>query len=204
MINLNFKNENKVINVKAKTCKNTDLHKYMDFDYFTGLCKDGCPHYNLSYTCPPNSPTYNSYTKDFENTLVIAMYTSIDDNNSINDIHPYLRRLLSDMLIPLEKEFNGLLTDGGRCRYCEKCTYVDKLPCRFPDKIRFSMEAMGIDLDKVCTDILDHKIVWSNDCAESYCTVLGSINFNGDYSETNFKDSILNLLNKGVFVNNRI
>lgn len=194
MININFNNDSKVINVKARICRNTDIHKYMNFDYFTGLCKDGCPHYNLSYTCPPNSPTYTTYTKDYENVLVIAMYTDINEENSINDVHPYLRRLLSDILIPLEKEFDGLLTDGGRCRYCEECTYVDNLPCRFPDKIRFSMEAMGIDLDKVCREILDHKIVWNNEESKSYCTVLGSINFNGNLPESDFEKAILNLV----------
>lgn len=193
MININFKKDNKVINLKAKVCKNTDVNKYMDFDYFTGLCKNGCPHYNLSYTCPPNSPKYTDYTKDFENTLVIAMYTDVNEENSISDIHPYLRRILSDMLIPIEKEFNGLLTDGGRCRYCEKCTYVDNLPCRFPDKIRFSMEAMGIDLDKVCREVLNHKIVWDKKDDKSYCTVLGSINFNGNISEKDFEKAILSL-----------
>lgn len=194
MINLDFENNNKKITLKAQVCKNSDIHKYMNFNYFTGLCRDGCPYYNLSYTCPPNSPKYTVYTKDFENTLVIAMYTSIDEENSINDIHPYLRRLLSDMLIPLEIKFNGLLTDGGRCRYCDECTYVDNLPCRFPEKIRFSMEAMGIDLDKVCNEILNHKIVWDNNDSKAYCTVLGSINFNGNYSELDFKNAILSLI----------
>lgn len=195
MININFNNDNKLIRLKAKICKNTDIHKYMNFDYFTGLCRDGCPHYNLSYTCPPNSPTYTEYTKEHENVLVIAMYSDVDEKNSISNIHPYLRRVLSDILIPLEKEFDGLLTDGGRCRYCETCTYVDGLPCRFPDKIRFSMEAMGIDLDKVCSEVLEHKIVWNSTDSKSYCTVLGSINFNGNLLESDFEKAILNLVN---------
>lgn len=194
MITVSFKKDNNKINLKASICKNTILYKYMEFEYFTGLCKNGCPYYNLSYTCPPNSPTFIEYTKNYEFSLVIAMYMEIGKNNTINDIHPYLRSVLSNLLIPLEVELNGLLTDGGRCRYCEKCTYVDNLPCRFPDKIRFSMEAMGIDLDKVCKNILDHSITWKQDNDNSYCTVLGSINFNGYFNENYFKEIILKLL----------
>jgi predicted metal-binding protein len=194
MITLNINKDNNNINLKANICNNEILTKYMDFNYFTGLCKDGCPHYNLSYTCPPNSPKFDDYTKDFKKSLVIAMYMSLDDDNTINDVHPYLRRVLSDLLIPLEKEFDGLLTDGGRCRYCEQCAYVDSLPCRFPDKIRFSMEAMGINLDKVCSDILDHCIMWNEDDENRYCTVLGSINFNGNLNENDFKEAILKLI----------
>lgn len=194
MIKLNFDKDGNNINLKANICKNTILNKYMNFDYFTGLCKDGCPHYNLSYTCPPNSPKFTEYAKNYEHSLVIAMYMNIDNGNSIETVHPYLRRVLSDLLIPLEEKFNGLLSDGGRCRYCEKCTYIDNLPCRYPDRIRFSMEAMGIDLDKVCKDILNHSILWTKNDENNYCTVLGSINFNGDLSENDFKQVILKLL----------
>ncbi|GAA0713835.1 hypothetical protein GCM10008904_28590 [Paraclostridium ghonii] len=194
MITLNFDKDVNNINLKANICKNTLLNKYMDFDYFTGLCKDGCPYYDLSYTCPPNSPKFTEYTKNYEYSLVIVMYMNIDSHNSIETVHPYLRRVLSDLLIPLEKKFNGLLSDGGRCRYCNKCAYVENLPCRYPDKIRFSMEAMGIDLDKVCKDILNHSILWNENNENSYCTVLGSINFNGNFNENDFKQAMLKLL----------
>lgn len=194
MITLNFKKDGNDIKLKANICKNKTLENYMDFNYFTGLCKDGCPHYNLSYTCPPNSPKFTDYTKNHEYSLVLAMYMDVDDNNSIETVHPYLRKVLSDLLIPLEEIFNGLLSDGGRCRYCERCTYIDNIPCRYPDKMRFSMEAMGIDLDKVCKDVLNHSILWSKTGEANYCTVLGSINFNGNFNEDDFKQAILKLL----------
>ncbi len=76
---------------------------------------------------------------------------------------------------------------------CNKCAYVDNLPCIFPEKMRFSMEAMGIDLDRVCREFLNHKIVWDESDAKAYCTVLGSINFNGDFKEQDFEKAILNL-----------
>ena len=193
MINISFKEDNKIINLKASVCKNKDIYNYMNFDYFTGLCREGCSHYNKSHTCPPNSPKYNDYTKDYENTLLIAMYTNIDDKNNISTTHAYLRKVLYDILLPLEKKFNGLYTDGGRCMYCNKCTYIDNLACRFPEKMRFSMEAMGIDLDIVCREFLNHKIVWDESDTKAYCTVLGSINFNGDFKEQNFEKAILNL-----------
>ena len=194
MIILNINKDNNDIILKANICKNEILSKYMDFDYFTELCKNGCPHYNLSYTCPPNSPRFDDYTKDFKYSLVIAMYINLDEEKTIDNFHSYLRKVLSDILIPLEKEFNGLLTDGGRCKYCEKCTYTDNLPCRYPQKIRFSMEAMGIDLNKVCKDILNHSIMWDEGSENKYCTVIGSINFNEDINENEFKKAILKLL----------
>lgn len=187
MFNLSFKKDKYKINLKAEVCDNTILKNYMNFDYFTNLCKTGCNYYNKSYTCPPNSPTFTDYTKNYNFSLIILMYTEINEENSIKDIHKDLRCILSEILIPLEKNLNGLLTDGGRCLYCNECSYIYNLPCKYPDKIRFSMEAMGIDLDKMSKEILNHTISWNKD----YCTVIGSINFNGHFKQDYLKQLIL-------------
>ena len=182
MIELDFIKDDNKINLKANICENDTLKKYLKFEYFTNLCKEGCPNYNSNYTCPPNSPNFQDYIKDYKYSFIIAMYMKISKHNTIVDAHQYLRSLLSDLLIPLEAKVNGLLTDGGRCLICKSCAYVDKLPCRFPQKMRFSMESMGIDLDGVSKDILNHSLTWNED-ENNYCTVIGSVNFNnlGNY-----------------------
>jgi predicted metal-binding protein len=38
---------------------------------------------------------------------------------------------------------------AGTCTYCEKCTYPDA-PCRFPKRLRPSMEAFGLLVTDVC------------------------------------------------------
>ena len=173
MNNLNIKKYGYNIKVKTAICKNSILKNYMDFDYFTGLCKNGCSNYNSNHTCPPNSPKFIDYTKDYEYSLIVLMYTEMNKYDSIENVHKLLRKVLSELLIPLEKEFNGLLTEGGRCLYCKECTYIKNLPCRYPTKMRFSMESMGIDLNRVSKDILNHTIRWN----KGYCTVIGSVNF---------------------------
>jgi len=35
----------------------------------------------------------------------------------------------------------------------KNCTYDDVLPCRYPDKKRFSMEAVGINVDKTVRNL---------------------------------------------------
>ncbi|MCJ7648379.1 MAG: DUF2284 domain-containing protein, partial [Candidatus Lokiarchaeota archaeon] len=51
----------------------------------------------------------------------------------------------------------------GYCRICFKegknCTYDDGIPCRYPDKKRFSMEAVGIDVDKTVKNV-NIEIEW--------------------------------------------
>jgi predicted metal-binding protein len=44
-----------------------------------------------------------------------------------------------------------LVLGAGPCRRCETCTYPHA-PCRFPEQMRFSMEAMGMLVSEVCKD----------------------------------------------------
>ena len=193
MIELNFIKYNNDIKLKANICDNEILANYMNFEYFTNLCKEGCPNYNTNHTCPPNSPTFTDYAKNYQSSLVIAMYMNIPKNKNMDETHQYLRGVLSDLLIHLEKRVNGLLTDGGRCMYCKECTCVENLPCRFPEKLRFSMEAMGIDLSSLCENLLNHSMMWNKNDEDSYCTVIGSVNFN-NMDEDDFKEIILDYL----------
>ncbi|MGL5313880.1 MAG: DUF2284 domain-containing protein, partial [Peptostreptococcaceae bacterium] len=171
----------------------SDINKFIDFEYFTGLCKDGCPSYNTNWTCPPNSPRYEEYSKDYEKTLVMIMYSNINDDE-LSNVHINLRRTISPVLHSLEKNFNGLLTDGGRCMHCETCTCSDNLPCRAPELLRYSMESMGINLDALAKEVLNHKITWNKEeNADNYCTVFGSVCFNGDYNEIDFEQYIRGL-----------
>lgn len=193
MIKLNFIKDGNKINLKASICDNDILKRYMKYEYFTQLCKEGCPNYDSNYTCPPNSPKFIDYVKDYKYSLVIAMYMDIPNDDSISNTHEYLRTILGEILIHLEDKVHGLLTDGGRCLLCKQCAYLDGLPCRFPQKMRFSMEAMGIDLASASKDILHHSLIWNEEDENNYCTVLGSVNFN-NLNEDDLKGIILDLI----------
>jgi predicted metal-binding protein len=46
---------------------------------------------------------------------------------------------------------SSLLLGAGACKRCKTCTYPDA-PCRFPDRMITSMEAMGMVVSDVCKD----------------------------------------------------
>ena len=58
---------------------------------------------------------------------------------------------------------NKLILWDGYCRVCysenKKCTYDQNNSCRYPNKIRYSMEAVGIDVDKTVKNI-NIKMEW--------------------------------------------
>jgi predicted metal-binding protein len=45
----------------------------------------------------------------------------------------------------------SLMVGAGACIRCETCTYPDA-PCRFPDEMTASMEALGMVVSDVCRD----------------------------------------------------
>ena len=46
---------------------------------------------------------------------------------------------------------NCLMIGAGACTRCESCTYPEE-PCRFPDELSASMEALGMVVSDVCQD----------------------------------------------------
>ena len=63
------------------------------------------------------------------------------------------RRMDDDLIDTLhDAGFSDFVLAGaGSCPVCKKCTYPDA-PCRFPDKARSAMEALGIDVVALAAD----------------------------------------------------
>lgn len=53
------------------------------------------------------------------------------------------------------------LRAAGGCTVCAWCTRPSGLPCRFPEKLRHSPEALGFDLCAAAEDLFGYKVRWS-------------------------------------------
>lgn len=191
MINLSFNKDNIKINLKAKICENTFLKKYLDFEYFTNLCKTGCPNYKTSWACPPNSPKFDDFAKGYKYSIIFIGYSTLKDDNDLSQVHTNLKNILTPMLVKVEDKLDGVLTSfGGSCSRCKTCAYINNEPCYFPNLMRYSMEAMGINLDLMSKEMFNHSISWDSNSKDKYCTVIGSVLCNS-INDANL-DSIIN------------
>jgi predicted metal-binding protein len=101
-------------------------------------CLYGCPRYNSSKMCPPNTPL----PADFERALRKYQWGILVKTrpHEINEI-----------VVAVEREafllghYLALGLRGGPCPLCPECT-DRKENCRNPEKARPSMEAVGIDV----------------------------------------------------------
>ncbi len=143
-----------------------------------------CPSYGHSWTCPPVAPYLEEGVSHYHKFFLI--YIQFDLKSYIEGKKKYPRRseesirnrffmknLLGDKL---EKEvfqfLNGhqdllgekfILWDGF-CRICfnkkdKGCNYDSGIPCRYPNKKRYSMEAVGIDVTSTVKN-LNLAIEW--------------------------------------------
>ncbi|TFG06600.1 MAG: DUF2284 domain-containing protein [Promethearchaeota archaeon] len=138
-----------------------------------------CPNYNHSWSCPPAAPyleqeisTYKkffliyskfdleSYVKEIKLKHPRRSEQKIKNNYYMksvyrNDLGKEIEKFLKQYQEPHEKK---LILHVGACTVCNnkndgKCTYDSGEPCRYPEKRRYSMEAVGIEVIKTVMNL---------------------------------------------------
>ncbi len=132
-----------------------------------------CPNYGHSWACPPNAPYLEEKVSEFQRFFIV--YHQFDLKKYVAKIqanHPkrkkdrilrnfYAKDMMNDHL---EQEMAQFLNDHqgsykeklilwhGFCRVCSNskdkcCTYDSGKPCRYPNRKKHSMEAVGINVN---------------------------------------------------------
>ena len=137
-----------------------------------------CPNYGHFWTCPPEAPYLEEEISNYSRFFLI--YYKFDLKKYIKKVHMknskikeldlkislYRKQFIRDLLESEIKDFvenykepyiERLILWDGFCRICHKegksCTYDEDTPCRYPKKMRYSMEAVGIDVNATVENI---------------------------------------------------
>jgi len=124
--------ENKAINSKFIDPKSIAIGHWTRFK-----CQYGCPGFNKSLCCPPNSPTPDETKKivaDYELGLLIHFGGDVRVTKTIVNI---------EREVFLKNYYKVISFGAGPCKLCKECSLSD---CKFPKIARPSMEACGIDV----------------------------------------------------------
>jgi predicted metal-binding protein len=100
-------------------------------------CRFGCPRYNKSLCCPPDSPNVDETRKmisEFSLGLLIHFKSLAEVTKAIVKI---------EREIFLKNYYKVISFGGGPCKLCKTC---EKTVCKFPKLARPSMEGCGIDV----------------------------------------------------------
>lgn len=187
------------IHIKTELVSSNSLNDYQNCKYFNRLCQIGCVNYNKKWSCPPNSPSYVSYSNNYKYCLLLLFscdlsqfsyvkteYMKVKTSNSI------LKSQSDKLTRYLENVSSGKMISNGSCRLCKPCTKkVSAHSCKNPSMLRFSLESLGLNVDKISQDLFDHKLLWyENKLSPKYATVLSGVLTNIKFDSEIFQQSI--------------
>ncbi|MBD3211194.1 MAG: hypothetical protein GF311_01205 [Candidatus Lokiarchaeota archaeon] len=138
-----------------------------------------CPFYDNTWSCPPAAPYLESeiakyseyyliYTRfnleeyikrekkkhPKRSELYIKSKLYYENNEYSNDLDEEIDAFIAQY----DKSYKKLILSSGTCNYCntqdiEFCSYKTEEPCRFPERMRYSMEAVGIEVMKTVLNL---------------------------------------------------
>lgn len=156
------------------------LEKHVDVDAFLQACK-ACPNYEKIWSCPTYDFDVMEYWKNY-NTLELTAIKIIFDEavagkqltqeeqeditkNSIWEV----KKQLAEELYEREKAVPGSISlSAGSCTLCKGlddhsedwCTRIKGEPCRFPDKMRYSIESLGGNVGTTLSELMEIELEW--------------------------------------------
>lgn len=143
--------------------------RHRDVAHFEELCRE-CPCYGRRWCCPPLESDILAKPDNYPTlTLVGARIIPNVSGRPIEDAGRLIadcRRLIEPQILREEKNtagFAALFT--GQCTHCgeKKCTRINGEPCRHPELVRPSLEALGYNVGALAEDFLNLKLQWSAD-----------------------------------------
>ena len=122
-------------------------------DRIRWICEHECPMYGRTWACPPGvGSVHNCKCKclSYPNCLMIATITEVEDITDIDETlatrpeHETITNQVRDIMRELGVDPYVLSTEA--CALCDRCAYLDGLPCRLPGKMHPCVESHGINV----------------------------------------------------------
>ena len=171
-----FANMNYTVTSKETTIAADEfVRRYRDVERFEAFCKQ-CPSYGKVWSCPPfdfdartlsdgfKTVTLTGTTIEFDEDTRAACTTAEQASAIGREAMENVWKSLLPSLYEKERQSPGSRCFTFRCAFCpEGCTRPEGKPCRHPDKLRHSLEAVGFDIGAMTKDLLGIDLEWSTD-----------------------------------------
>lgn len=116
-----------------------------------------CKQYGFNKRCPPNIPNinYQNFIRSSKSCMIIGKRYDFMNILEFKKLRRISSIELLKILLKLEKTafnngyFFSTSFSGGSCKLCKKCSK----DCRFPDKARIPLEAIGVNIVKTLQNI---------------------------------------------------
>ena len=177
------------------------LERYCVPEKFALACQ-GCPDYGRVWSCPPELPPASELFAPFERVHLIGMKvvykketreaaTSPEKTDRLRAAtYGKAKRVLLESLLELEKSIPGSWSiAAGRCELCRRCAREDGLPCRMPERLRYSFSGFGFDLTRMASEALGLELLWSPQGLPAYNVAVAALLERGHAGQRYLVDS---------------
>ena len=141
----------------------------VDVPRFSGYCRD-CPHCGRYWSCPPFSFDPMTLWMRYEaihlyvRKLVFTKGRLFPGERRAFEATelPKIKEAMARTLLAMEAEVPGSLAlFPGRCEWCPVCARTEGKPCRTPDRMRYSIEALGGDCGGALERYFGESLQWA-------------------------------------------
>ena len=156
------------------------INGYRDHRRVRGYCLK-CGRYGKCWACPPYDFAEEEYLGQF--TTISMLATKITPSEGVTltpetaeHILNRERQRLDKMLLGMEGNARAFF--AGTCLLCppEQCTRREGQPCRHPESIRPSLEALGFDIARTASELFGIHLQWgSPGTFPAYLTLISAI-----------------------------
>lgn len=117
------------------------------------ICKTECPMYGKTWACPPavgEVEECEGKCRSYKECLMIGTITEVADISDIQETlttrpaHEAVTNQVRAMF--REQGIEPYILSTEACAVCERCAYLDGLPCRLPGRMHPCVESHGINL----------------------------------------------------------
>lgn len=145
----------------------TYIRDFVNVDEFIQYCKE-CNAYDKKWSCPSFDFDPIDYWRKFSQLKVYGKKIYLKDDDTItmdnfNDCITEVKLALTGELYEEEKKIPGSVAlSAGSCIYCgeDNCEKKYHRPCKFPEKLRYSIEALGGNVGMTAQKLLGIELLW--------------------------------------------
>ena len=158
---VNFERLETTVSVEeyVKTC--------VDVPTFLEYCKE-CDNYGTRWSCPPFAEDPLDIWSRFDSLWLLSYVLPCEPGQSVSeaieDLHQAKEQMMAELLKLERTKPGSVIVSAGSCTLCgDHCTRPEGKPCRMPNQMRHSIEALGGDVSKTAELYLNKPILWIRD-----------------------------------------
>ncbi len=152
----------------------------VDIARFLECCR-ACSGYGGRWSCPPFERDTSEIWRNVKKVVLYArLLLPAFEGQSMKAASRALvgeKKPYAEFLLRKEAQNPGSLALlAGSCSICEKCERAFGRPCRFPERMRPSLEACGGNIEKSVSKYLGYPLLWATgDEAPGHLMLVGAL-----------------------------